>query len=476
MVAPGPGRCRPPSFLGELHFTSLEYALVSRWTPERRRLDYLRYVGASDETAKEVHIFDLAPWLVERYRRLAERLYKENKRLSIRKGSVSTALSIVGTLGYYAAYLIILVRAVHGIITLGSLIFLAGAFARSRDLLQHLLLGASGICQQCLYLKDLFDFFETKPSISSPPGAPAVPRPIRQGFVFQDVGFRYPGRDAWAVRHVNFHLHPGEHLAFVGENGAGKTTLIKLLARLYDPTEGRILLDGVDLRDYDLQSVRRAIGVIFQDFVRYDLRFDENIGVGAIDAVRSYLDQSDNREPVDGAKTLGREHPGGEAVPVAIVAAAEKSLAASLLPGFSEGYQQMLGRRFDRGVELSGGEWQKIALARAYIRDAQCSFWTSPRRRSMRAPSTKSSSAFRTSWRGRWRSLFRIASPRCGWPTASSSFNMAPWSKMGRTRRWWHRAVCMPHSLRYRRRGTGKPGFDTPSGCPTPSWSCGTLL
>ena len=360
-----------PSFLGELHFTSLEYALVSRWTPERRRLDYLRYVGASDETAKEVHIFDLAPWLVERYRRLAERFYGENKRLSIRKGSVSTALSIVGTLGYYAAYIIILVRAVHGIITLGSLIFLAGAFARSRDLLQHLLLGASGICQQCLYLKDLFDFFETKPSISSPPGAPAVPQPIRQGFVFQDVGFRYPGRETWAVRHVTFHVHPSEHLAFVGENGAGKTTLIKLLARLYDPTEGRILLDGVDLRDYDLQSVRRAIGVIFQDFVRYDLRFDENIGVGAIDEMQSYLDRPYHKAPVGGANPDTGEHPGGEAVPGAIVTAAEKSLAASLLPGFSEGYQQMLGRRFDRGVELSGGEWQKIALARAYIRDAQ---------------------------------------------------------------------------------------------------------
>jgi ATP-binding cassette, subfamily B, bacterial len=360
-----------PSFLGEMHFTSLEYALVSRWTPERRRLDYLRYVGASDETAKEVHIFDLAPWLVERYRRLAEHFYKENKRLAIRKGTVSTALSIVGTLGYYVAYIIILVRAVHGIITLGSLIFLAGAFARSRDLLQHLLLGASGICQQCLYLQDLFDFFDTKPSISSPPGAPAVPQPIRQGFVFQDVGFCYPGRDTWAVQHVNFRLHPGERLAFVGENGAGKTTLIKLLARLYDPTEGRILLDGVDLRDYDLQSVRRAISVIFQDFVRYDLRFNENIGLGAIDEVRSYLDRSGDREALDGAKRFERGHSDDEAVPVPIVAAAEKSLAASLPPGFPEGYRQMLGRRFDHGVELSGGEWQKIALARAYIRDAQ---------------------------------------------------------------------------------------------------------
>jgi ATP-binding cassette subfamily B protein len=361
-----------PSFLGEMHFTALEYALVSRWTPERRRLDYLRYVAASDETAKEVHIFDLAPWLVKRYRRLAERLYTENKRLSIRKGTVSTALSVAGTLGYYVAYVIILERAVHGIITLGSLIFLAGAFARSRDLLQRLLLGASGICQQCLYLQDLFDFFDTQPSISSPPGAPAVPQSIRQGFVFQDVGFRYPGRDIWAVRHVNFHLHPGERLAFVGENGAGKTTLIKLLARLYDPTEGRILLDGIDLRDYDLQSVRRALSVIFQDFVRYDLRFNENVGLGAIeiDQVRSYLDRSGDGEALDGARSLDRGPPDEEPVPVPIVAAAEKSLAASLPLGFAEGYRQMLGRRFDHGVELSGGEWQKIALARTYIRDA----------------------------------------------------------------------------------------------------------
>jgi ATP-binding cassette subfamily B protein len=348
-----------PSFLGETHFAALEYALFSRWTPARRQLDYLRYVGASDATAKEVHMFGLASWLVGRYRRLAERFYAENKRLAVRKGSISTALSILGTLGYYVAYIIILVRTVHGSITLGSLTFLAGSFARSRDLLQHLLLSASALGQQCLYLKDLFDFFETQPSITSPPGAPEVPQPIRQGFVFEDIGFRYPGRGAWAVRHVHFRLHPGERIAFVGENGAGKTTLIKLLARLYDPTEGRILLDGVDLRAYDLQSVRRAIGVIFQDFVRYDLRFDENIGVGALEELQSYLELSDS----------GRSDRG--AVPMPIAAAAEQSLATSLLPGFPEGYRQMLGRRFDGGVELSGGEWQKIALARAYIRDAQ---------------------------------------------------------------------------------------------------------
>ena len=364
-----------PSFLGETHFASLEYSLLYRRTPERRQLDYLRFIGASDRTAKEVQMFNLAPWLVERYRKLSERFYEENKRLSIRKGLVATALSVVGTLGYYGAYASILARAVLGAITLGSLTFLAASFARSRDLIGRLLLGASDIYEQSLYLKDLFDFFEMKPAITSRSGAPEVPQPIREGFVFENIGFRYPGSERWAVRNVNFTLRPGERVAFVGENGAGKTTLTKLLARLYDPAEGRILLDGRDLRDYDLRSVRRAIGVIFQDFVRYDLRFDENIGVGEIDEVRAYLDASSNGKHNDGAPvispTTSGNHGSGPLPPAPLISAAEKSLAASLLARFPDGYQQMLGRRFDGGVDLSGGEWQKIALARAYMRDAQ---------------------------------------------------------------------------------------------------------
>jgi ATP-binding cassette subfamily B protein len=341
-----------PSFLGETHFASLGYSLLFRWTPERRQLDYLRYVGASDKTAKEVQMFGLAPWLTERYRDLSQRFYEENRDLSIRRGVVSALLSILGTVGYYSAYVLILIRAVKGDITIGTLTFLAASFGRGRDVIQNILMGASNVAEQALYLRDLFVFLEMRPTIESPPNAKPVPAKIQSGFVFENVGFRYPGSERWAIRNVDLMLRPGERVALVGENGAGKTTITKLLARLYDPTEGRITLDGVDLKEYDLLSLRHAIGVIFQDFVRYDMRFDENIGVGEIESVRADLDRNNGTPP-------------------AITAAAENSLAASLLPRFTKGYQQMLGRRFEEGVDLSGGEWQKIALARAYIRDAQ---------------------------------------------------------------------------------------------------------
>jgi len=374
-----------PSFIGETHYASLEYSLLYRWTPERRQLDYLRYLAASDTNAKEVQMFGLAQWLIDRYRVLADRFYEENKQLSIRKGIVSTALSVLGMLGYYGAYVIILLRAVGGVISIGTLTFLAGSFGRSRDIIQRLLISASDIYEQSLYLKDMFDFFDMRPNMVSRPGAPPVPEPISQGFVFEDVGFQYPGSDRWAVRHVSFTLRPGERLAFVGENGAGKTTVTKLMARLYDPTEGRILLDGLDLKEYDLQSVRRAIGVIFQDFVRFDMRFDENIGVGHIDRVRDYLDRVGSDDVAiesmppewafDSSPAMLRQpRENGHAVepvPAVLSTAAEQSLASVLLPRFNEGYRQMLGRRFDGGVDLSGGEWQKVALARAYMRDAK---------------------------------------------------------------------------------------------------------
>jgi ATP-binding cassette subfamily B protein len=335
-------------------------------------------------------MFGLARWLIDRYLKLSTRFYQENRGLATRKGVVAVLLTGVGSIGYYTAYVLILISATIGQITLGTLTFLAASFARSRDLISRLLNSASEIYEQCLYLKDLFDFFEMQPVITSQPHAPVAPRPIREGFVFENVGFRYPGSERWAIRNVNFALRPGERLALVGENGAGKTTLTKLLARLYDPTEGRILLDGRDLREYDLASLRQSMGVIFQDFVCYDLLLVDNIGVCRIDEVEAYLDEANDNEPHSGAgprgERLSRSLNGNgllhenssnghsktaPAVPSSIVKAAEKSMAATLLPRFPKGYRQMLGRRFAGGVNLSGGEWQKIALARAYIRDAQ---------------------------------------------------------------------------------------------------------
>jgi ATP-binding cassette, subfamily B, bacterial len=365
-----------PTFFGESYFARLEYFLFHHLAGLRRHLDYLRYVGASAATAKEVQLFGLAPWLVSWFRRLSQLIYRENKRLFIRKGAVISAISMIGTFGYYAAYAVILNRAYYGKITLGTLTFLAGSFTRVRDLINLQMMGASSLFSQALFLKDLFDFFEIKPTITSPKKAFPMPEPIREGIVFDNVSFRYPGADIWAVRNLSFILRPGERIAFVGENGAGKTTVVKLLARLYDPTEGRLLIDGRDAREYDLQSLRRAIGTIFQDFVRYDWRLDENIGIGQIEDVRPYLESFEPTVSVNGnngfrPKKADKKIENPPPIPAAIVSAAEKSLASMLLPHLVNGYRQMLGRRFDGGVDLSGGEWQKVALARAYMRDAQ---------------------------------------------------------------------------------------------------------
>lgn len=350
-----------PSLLGETHFAALEYSLLFKWTPERRKLDYLRYLGASDRTAKEVQVFGLAPWVIDRFRTLSDKFYLENRGLAIKRSIVAALLAILGNAGYYTAYVIILFRTVSGVLSIGTLTFLAAAFSRSRDLIQRLLLSASGIYEQSLYLKDLFEFFNTQPTIFSKPNAIAVPINIKEGIIFENVSFRYPDSEHWAIRNLNLHIRPGERIALVGENGAGKTTLTKLLTRLYDATEGRILLDGIDLREYDLSTVRKAVGVIFQDFVRYDLRFDENIGLGNIELVNNYLNEI----------TSNGENGNGVVPPDKLVVAAKKSLASSLLKKLPQGYQQMLGRRFEGGVELSGGEWQKVGLARAYMRDAQ---------------------------------------------------------------------------------------------------------
>ncbi len=333
-----------PAFIGESHFNTLGYSLNFSWTPERRQLDYLRQVGASVETAKEVKIFNLNRFLIDRYKLLAERFYKANRTLARKRAIWGTLLAALGTFGYYTAYAYIAWRTIRGDFSIGDLTFLSGSFLRLRQLLEGLLTGFSQVAGQALYLDDLFSFFAIEPEIRSRPDAVPIPRPIRQGFVFDNVGFRYPDAERWAVRNLSFELQAGEVIALVGENGAGKTTLVKLLARLYDPDEGRILLDGRDLRDYDLDDLRANMGVIFQDFVRYHLSAGENIGVGLVDAMN---DKARIRD------------------------AAHRSLADEVIDALPAGYEQLIGRRFKTGVDLSGGQWQKIAIARAYMRDAQ---------------------------------------------------------------------------------------------------------
>ncbi|MFS8137381.1 MAG: ABC transporter ATP-binding protein [Thermomonas sp.] len=333
-----------PAFVGESHFNALNYALNFQWTPERRQLEYLRQMGASVETAKEVKIFNLNRYFIERFRFLSDKFYAGNRLLARKRALWGTLLAALGTLGYYIAYAYIAWRTVRGDFSIGDLTFLAGSFRRLRQLLESLLSGFSQVASQALYLDDLYSFFEIKAEIRSEPDALPIPAPIRSGFVFDNVGFRYEGAERWALRGLSFELHAGEVLALVGENGAGKTTLVKLLARLYDPDEGRILLDGRDLKDYDLEDLRANIGVIFQDFVRYHLTAAENIGVGQIDAM-------EDRSRIE--------------------LAARRGMADEVIDGLPKGFDQIIGRRFKDGVDLSGGQWQKIAIARAYMRDAQ---------------------------------------------------------------------------------------------------------
>ena len=333
-----------PAFLGETHFNSQSYSLMYGWTQERRELDYLRFAGASDETAKEVKIFGLSDFFGSRYKKLAREYYRANSDLSARRAAWGGLLSMVGSLGYYTAYAVIIYRTVYGELSLGDLTFLSGSFLRLRSLMEAILIRFSSIADSALYLRDLFDFLEMEPRIISIDNSLPFPVTIRKGFTFENVGFRYPQMKQWVLRDVSFTLHPGEKLALVGENGAGKTTLVKLLTRLYDPVEGRIMLDGHDLRKYNLDGLRDAVGVIFQDYVKYHLTATENIAVGLID--------ERNNE-------------------TRIKEAARQSLADKVIENLPNGYQQMIGRWFKQGTNLSGGEWQKIAIARAYMRDAQ---------------------------------------------------------------------------------------------------------
>jgi ATP-binding cassette subfamily B protein len=333
-----------PSFVGETHYAFLGYAKNFRQTPTKRQMDYLRQVAGSRDGAKEVKLFGLSTFFTDRFKALANQIYREDIALSRSKLIVGGLLGVLGTLGYYGAYVYVIWRTLKGAYDIGQFTFLTAAIQQASSNLQQVFSTASGIADQALFLTDLIAFFEMQPSVQSKSGALPAPTKIRFGFEFRNVSFAYPGTERAVLKNFNLTLSPGERIALIGENGEGKTTVVKLITRLYDPTEGQILLDGVDLREYSIEDLHRQIGVIFQDFMRFEMTARENIAVGRVDQGHQQKD---------------------------IEVAAQKSLADTVVNKLAGGYDQMLGRRFEGGVELSGGEWQKMALARAYLRDAQ---------------------------------------------------------------------------------------------------------
>ena len=336
--------CVVPAFLGESHFAFQGYSLSTSQTPVRREIDYLRMLGASKESAKELKLFGLRRFFTTRFAQLSKQLYRENKQLASRRLWAGTLLSLLTTCGYYGTYAYVIYRTVAGDLSIGTLTFLTGAIAGASNNIQTIFSTFSNIADQALFLTDLLDFFSVQPAVRSSPNARPAPRPIRHGYVFDSVSFAYPGSSRLVLNNLSFRLEPGERLALIGENGEGKTTIVKLLTRLYEPTGGRILLDGIDLREYSIEDLFCETGVIFQDFMRYEMTARDNIAVGRIE-------RQGNLESIEGA--------------------ARKSLADEPISRLPLAYEQMLGRRFEGGVDLSGGEWQKIALARAYLRDAQ---------------------------------------------------------------------------------------------------------
>jgi ATP-binding cassette subfamily B protein len=333
-----------PAFMGESHFAFLSYAKNFRQTPMRRQMDYLRQVGGSKEAAKELKLFNLSNFLTGRFSDLSLAIYKENVSLNRRRFFWGGILSLISQFGYYSAYAYSIYYTIQGRYSIGDLTLITTAIMQAMSNIQQVFSTLSGVADQALFLTDLLAFLEMKPTVESKPNGLRAPRPVRRGFEFIDVSFTYPGTSRRILSNFNFALPPGESVALIGENGQGKTTIVKLITRLYDPTEGRILLDGVDLREYDLADLHSEIGVIFQDFMRYEMTAHENIAIGRIEV----------------------EHAKEE-----IERAAEKSRATDVIAKLRGGYGQILGRRFEGGVDLSGGEWQRLALARAYLRDAQ---------------------------------------------------------------------------------------------------------
>ncbi len=333
-----------PSFLSQSQYAERAFRAVSRRAPEARLLNYLETLLTGIDSVKEIKLFGLGESLLRRYQELFTRFYEEDRVIAERRTLAGLGWGLLSSLAYYGSYAWIVLRTVAGLITLGDMTMFLGLFRQSQSSIRSLLDSLNRLYESNLFLDNLMTYLELQPLLVSPANGLAAPEPIRHGIEFRHVSFCYPGSDVYVLRDINLHIHPGERIALVGLNGAGKTTLIKLLTRLYDPTEGQVLLDGVDLREYDLTSLHQRFGVIFQDFVRYQFTVRENIGFGQVDALDDFA---------------------------RITGAADRGGASPIIKNMPQGYDTMLGRRWEKGQELSGGQWQKIALARAFMRKAE---------------------------------------------------------------------------------------------------------
>ncbi|MBD0831028.1 ABC transporter ATP-binding protein [Aestuariibaculum sediminum] len=332
-----------PSFINEVRFSQQQYSLARSWTAERRQLDYLRYIGANDKTAKEIKLFGLTDFIVDRFKNLSEEYYKLNRTLAVKRSALGFVFNVLGSLSYYGAYVFIIYRVLSGVITIGELTFLSGTFNRLMKNLQEFFARFTRISESALYLKDYFDFIDISVASKTKEDVP-LPKHIKEGFEFKNVYFSYPGSEFEILKDISFNLKAGEKLAFVGQNGAGKTTLTKLLLRFYEPTSGEILLDGININRFNKGDYQAFFGVIFQDFFKYEFTIKENIAIGDINEL-------DNQTKIENA--------------------AELSLANQVIKDLKYGYNQQLGKRFANGQDLSGGQWQKVALARAYMKNAE---------------------------------------------------------------------------------------------------------
>jgi ATP-binding cassette, subfamily B, bacterial len=328
-----------PAFVAEAKFSGDAFRLFRWRSPETRMQIYLETVIAREDHAKEVMLFGLGPRLLERYRDIFRRMYTEDRALTVRRDAWGFALGLIGTAALYGAYAWIAITAVARLITLGQMTMYVALFRQGQSAVSAMLAAVGGMYEDNLYLSTLYEYLEEH--VPRPSGTVLRGPHPQDGVRFEDVSFSYPGAEEPALEHITLHLTPGTSLALVGENGSGKTTLIKLLTRLYTPTSGRILLDGQDLADWEEGALRQRIGVIFQDFARYQMLVGENVGAGD---ERFFEDQQRWR------------------------AAAEKGRASEFIDSLPAGYQTQLGKWFRDGRELSGGQWQKIALSRAFMR------------------------------------------------------------------------------------------------------------